>query len=357
MYRNHSVGVVVPAYNEARFVGEVIETVPPFVDRVYVVDDGSTDETWATIQETAATVNGHAAERTNGDGPFDQRIVPIRHDENRGVGGAIKTGYERARSDRIGVTAVMGGDGQMRPERLTDYLDPIVSGEADYAKGNRLLEESDHADMPRHRLLGNRVLSVLTKVASGYWGIGDPQNGYTAISLTALDAIDIDEMYEFYGYCNDLLVTLNVHGFRVADVPRDCNYADEESHISYPTYVPRVSGMLFSNFCRRLREQYVRGGMFPTGSCYTSGMVIGLFGAVLAATEAVAVSPRSRGVGNGLRTTLLGGAVFLLGAVTERARNADLAVSVDGTDDRRAEDANGRRDRDDTDPTVPEPAD
>ena len=229
----------------------VIETLPSFVDRVYVIDDQSTDDTWDEITTAAEAVND-ATTATDGGGAFDQRVVPVRHETNRGVGGAIKTGYLRARDDEIDVTAVMGGDGQMDPAVLDRIIDPIVAGEADYAKGNRLVNQTDHEEMPRFRLVGNRMLTLLTKIASGYWQVGDPQMGYTAISLDALHDADIEEMYEFYGYCNDLLVRLNVTGHRVADVPSPLNYGDERSHISYASYIPRVSLMLLRTFLWRL---------------------------------------------------------------------------------------------------------
>src|SRR6056297_3678877 len=128
MYRNHSIGVVIPAYNEAGFVGDVIETVPEYVDRVYVVDDGSTDGTWDEIQTASERVNSDEQTDDSQHPDFDRRVVPISHERNRGVGGAIKTGYQHAQNDRINVTAVMGGDGQMRPSSLSSFLDPIVEG-------------------------------------------------------------------------------------------------------------------------------------------------------------------------------------------------------------------------------------
>ena len=142
MYRGHTVGVVIPAYNEEPFVRETIETVPAFVDRIYVIDDASTDGTWAEITAAATAERDRASGRGHGDGVpgpdrFDRRIVPIQHERNRGVGGAIKTGYLRAIDDEIDVTAVMGGDGQMRPEALELIVEPVATGWAEYAKGNR----------------------------------------------------------------------------------------------------------------------------------------------------------------------------------------------------------------------------
>jgi len=193
MYRNHTIGVVVPAYNEEGFVGEVIETLPDYVDRIYVVDDCSTDGTWAEIRRHAVIMNDQVS-LTDSEGQtvtangesntvFDRRVVPIRHKENRGVGGAIKTGYLRAREDEIDITTVIAGDGQMDPNLLPRFLDPIADGTVEYTKGNRLPSEEYRSEMPRFRLIGNAVLTVLTRIASGYWRMMDPQNGYTAISL------------------------------------------------------------------------------------------------------------------------------------------------------------------------------
>ena len=279
MYNEHTVAVVVPAYNESGFVGEVIETLPAFVDRVYAIDDQSTDETWDEITAAAAAVNDTAS--TDGGAAFDQRVVPIRHETNRGVGGAIKTGYLRAREDAVDVTAVMGGDGQMDPTQLERIIQPITDGEAEYAKGNRLINSEDHAEMPRFRLVGNRILTLLTKIASGYWRVGDPQMGYTAISLSALRETDIENMYEFYGYCNDLLVRLNVAGHRVADVPSPLNYGDEHSDISYLTYIPRVSLMLLRTFLWRLWSGRRTAGGVATLVLYVSGAA-GTLGSLLA---------------------------------------------------------------------------
>jgi len=314
-YDGATVAVVVPAYNEAGLVGGVIETVPEYVDRVYVVEDGSTDGTWDEIRATAQRVNAE----TTPEADFDRRVVPIRHDENRGVGGAIKTGYLAAREDRIDVTAVMGGDGQMRPELLADVVAPIVDGKADYVKGNRLLDADHREGMPSFRYVGNRILTWLTRIASGYWTIGDPQNGYTAISLSALETAGIEEMYEYYGYCNDLLVRCNVAGLRVMDIPRPANYGDEESHIDYRSYIPRVSVMLFRGFCRRLWRKHVRDDPHPMVACYAAAASTGcytLFQAVWRDSDA--------GVGRTLALALVAG-LFLAGALT-LARRHDASL-------------------------------
>jgi len=295
MYRDHSVGVVMPAYNEEGFVGDVICALPAFVDRVYVIDDCSTDDTWDEITDAAARDaagdDAPGAEAAlladGGDSALSERaivgdpvgrVIPIRHRENRGAGGAIKTGYLAALGDDVDVTVTVDADGQMDLEQMPRLIDPIVDGEAEYAKGNRLLYREFRQDMPRFRFLGNSILTFLTKIASGYWKTMDPQNGYTAISGYALANVGVESMYEYYGYCNDLLVKLNAKGMRVADVAIPAIYGDEASSISYPTYIRRVSWMLFKNFCWRLKVKYLVLDFHPLALFYVFGTATAAFG-------------------------------------------------------------------------------
>lgn len=282
MYKEHTVAVVVPAYNEAGFVGEVIDTVPDLVDRIYAIDDRSTDGTWDEIREQASRINDRF-ETVNGSPitkeTFSRRVVPIRHEQNKGVGGAIKTGYRRAYADGMDIVAVMNGDGQMDPDILDRIVDPIVAGEADYVKGNRLLYPEYREEMSTWRFFGNTVLSVLTKAASGYWKMSDPQNGYTAISHRALSALEIDELYDRYGFLNHLLVHLNVRNFRISDVAMAASYGDESSDISYSSFVPSLSLLLLRSFVGRLKIQYLVFDFHPLVVLYLFGF-LGLTGSI-----------------------------------------------------------------------------
>lgn len=296
MYRDHTVGVVVPAYNEEGHVADVLDEIPDFVDRAFVVDDASTDDTWDEINEYAKSVN---PDETADDGDTDDEesaeavvadggsavadggataqgpeIVPIRHETNQGAGGALKTGYIRARDEGMEVTVTIDADGQMDPDIMDRFLDPIVSGEADYTKGNRLANPDYRDEMPEFRQVGNQILTYLTRIASGYWRMADPQNGYTAISIEALWAIEIEEMYEYYGYCNDVLVKLNAKGMTVADVSMPAKYGDEESSITYSEYIPKVSGMLLRNFFWRLKVRYSPTDATPLA--YATAILSGL---------------------------------------------------------------------------------
>jgi len=272
MYDGHTIAVVVPAYNEEGLVGDVVRTMPGFVDRIYVVDDASTDGTWAEIAQAASEVNerrGGTASETS----WPNVVVPLSHERNRGVGGAIKTGYQEALDDGVDVVAVMGGDGQMPPGLLADVVRPVVEGRADYAKGNRLATPNCRSEMPTFRYVGNHVLSYLTKIASGYWGAGDPQNGFTAVSADVLRAVDLEAFYEDYGYCNDILVRMNLAGVRVAEVPQPPTYGDEESDITYSTYIPKVSAMLLRQFVWRIWDKYATR-LHPVAISYVLAAVL-----------------------------------------------------------------------------------
>lgn len=297
MYRDHTIGVVVPAYNEEGLIRDVILNMPEYVDVIYVIDDCSTDGTWEEVNEAARQDEANQLEDqqeasakttlADGGGILSERaevhnrigrVIPIQHRENMGAGGAIKTGYLTALEDKIDITVTMDGDGQMDPDYIPRLLDPIVDDEADYAKANRLLYREYREDMPAFRFLGNSILTFLTKISSGYWKTMDPQNGYTAISQYALENVGVDAMYEYYGYCNDLLVKLNAKGMRVADVAVPAIYGDEESSIDYSTYIRKVSGMLLRNFLWRLKVKYLVLDFHPLALFYLFGFVTATLG-------------------------------------------------------------------------------
>jgi glycosyltransferase involved in cell wall biosynthesis len=333
-YPSQDVAVVVPAYNEVDHVGEVLETVPPYVDRIYVVDDHSTDGTWTEIQRrvpgTDDSVDDDEAPTpappsvADGGPALDERIVPIRHDENRGAGAGVRTGYRHAHADDMDVTVTMDADGQMDPAQMCDLIDPIVAGEADYATGNRLATAADRREMPPFRLFGNRLLSALTKVASGYRRLADPQNDYTAISHDALDAVDVDAISADHDYTNDLLVRLNVADQRVADVPLPAVYGEEASTIDYASFAPKTAMTLLRGFCWRLERNYVAGGLHPLAACY------GLAGAGALATVGRSLTVLRGEVDDGLGRVLGTAAVavaFAVAAVGLDVRdNADREV-------------------------------
>ncbi len=252
MLEDRTVAVVVPCYNEQTQVERVLTGMPDFVDCIIVVDDGSRDGTAEAVRRTM-----------DGADPED-RVVLIEHEQNRGVGAAIATGYKEALKRGIDVTAVMAGDGQMDPDELALLVGPVARGEAEYAKGNRLFYQGAWGDTPKHRYMGNAFLSMLTKIASGYWHVADSQTGFTAISRRALELIDLDRLYPRYGYPNDLLVRLNVYDLRVADVHvRPVYNVGERSKMRLWHVVPTLSWLIVRRFLWRLKEKYVVRDFHP----------------------------------------------------------------------------------------------
>jgi len=265
------VAVVVPAYNEEVLAPATLMSMPPFVDRIYVVDDASTDKT---------------AERARAVG--DPRVEVIVRQANGGVGAAIVTGYKRAREEAIAVTCVMAADNQMDPAELMSFVGPVATGEVDYAKANRLFTGEAWKLIPRTRYLGNAVLSLLTKIASGYWHVADSQAGYSAIRLETLQTLDLDRLYPRYGFPNDLLVHLNVSNARVRDIPSRPIYGvGERSGIRIRKVVPRISLLLLKGFFWRLREKYVIRDFHPLVFFYALGLLMTLTGLVLGTLETV----------------------------------------------------------------------
>ena len=261
MVEDKRVAVVVPAYDEEDLLPVTLESVPEFVDRIYVVDDASSDGTAARAREAAAA---------------DSRIDVVEHEGNRGVGAAIVTGYKRALEERIDITCVMAADDQMDPADLEGLAGPVARGEVDYAKANRLVTGEAWQLIPHSRYLGNATLSLLTKIASGYWHVADSQSGYTAIALPTLERLDLDRIYPRYGFPNDMLVHLNVREARVRDVPSRPVYGvGERSGIRYSRVVPSISWLLLKGFFWRLWEKYVIRDFHPLVFFYVIG--IGIF--------------------------------------------------------------------------------
>jgi glycosyltransferase involved in cell wall biosynthesis len=265
------VGVVVPAHDEEQLIGITLGGIPEFVDRVLVVDDASTDGT---------------AERARATG--DSRVRIVARERNGGVGAAIVTGYRAALEEGLDVVCVMAGDNQMDPADLLSLVEPVARGEVDYAKANRLVSGEAWELIPRTRYLGNAVLSLLTKIASGYWHVADSQTGYTAISREMLARLDLHRVYARYGFPNDMLVHLNVWNARVRDFPSRPVYdVGERSGIKLRSVVPRISWLLVKGFFWRLREKYVIRDFHPLVFFYALGILMTFAGLLLGAIEAI----------------------------------------------------------------------
>jgi len=259
------VGVVVPAYDEEALIGATLGGIPPLVDRIFVVDDGSSDRT----RERALELG-------------DSRVEVLTHERRSGVGAATLTGYRRAVAEGLDVVVVMNGDNQMDPADLPTLVEPVAGGELDYSKANRLASGQAWQLIPKTRFFGNAILSMLTKIASGYWHIADSQSGYTAVSREMLEQLDLDHIYTNYGFPNDMLVHLNVWHARVRDFPSRPIYGvGERSDLRYRHVVPRIAWLLLKGFFWRLWEKYVKRDFHPLVFFYVMGFIATVSGVLL----------------------------------------------------------------------------
>lgn len=262
MYKDNKISLVIPAHNEERLIGPTLEGVPETIDRVYVIDDASRDNTCEVVEKYAS---------------IDPRIELIRHEVNKGVGAAIITGYQRSSADGYDIAVVVGGDNQMPLEVVEELLEPVASGEVDYTKGNRFLMPQVGLDgMPWTRFIGNALISIMTKMASGYYKIYDVVDGYTAISKRAIDMIDWGRAWKGYGYPMDFLVRLNAYGLKVKDVPRRAIYLEGErqSQIKGVDYALRVTPMMVRGFFWRLLSKYLIRDFHPLLFFYIFGLLL-----------------------------------------------------------------------------------
>jgi glycosyltransferase involved in cell wall biosynthesis len=311
MLYDKTVAVVVPTYNEEKQIGQVLETMPDFVDRIIVVNDCSQDNTAAIVlnyinkhqsvrqitknnvtssldnkynrvehllqeKQQAETEYFIPSEIVNAH-PETDRIILITNLKNGGVGAAIARGYKLCLDNRIDCTAVMAGDGQMDPAELESICLPVINEEIDYVKGNRIIHGGARLIIPKTRYFGNAILSILTKIASGYWHVSDTQTGYTAISLSALSAIKLHDIYKRYGMPNDMLVKLNIAFCTLKEVKIKPVYnIGEISKMKVTSVIPRISWLLFKAFFKRLWVKYLFRDFHPLFLLYHFAFILGL---------------------------------------------------------------------------------
>jgi glycosyltransferase involved in cell wall biosynthesis len=257
MYKGHRITAVIPAHNESRYIGEVIKTMPAIVDHLIVVDDCSSDDTAGTAEACG-----------------DPRVIILRTPDNQGVGGATIFGYRAGIDMASDVLVKIDGDGQMPPNYLEALLDPIIEQGYDYTKGNRFLAGESLAFMPRHRLFGNVVLTFMTKLASGYWHIFDPQNGYTAIKADALRLLDLKALHKRFFFENDMLIHLNFFDRRVKDVAIPARYGEEVSDLNPFKVSVTFPLLLLRRFFYRVYQKYVLRDFSPIALFLFLGIIL-----------------------------------------------------------------------------------
>lgn len=267
MYKGHILAAVVPAYNEAKQIEGVADSMPDFIDHIVIINDASTDNSVEVMAELAQK---------------NPRVVVLTHEKNKGAGGGVATGYKWCAENNVDIAVTMDGDGQMDPDDLPNLLRPIVDGEADFTKGNRLISGEAYKAMPKIRYFGNAGLSMLTKIASGYWHIADSQTGYTAINKDALRTIDWEQMYTRYGYPNDRLTRLNIYNFKVMDVEvRPIYNVGEVSTMKLRKAAFTIGWLVVKLFFRRMWQKYVVRDFHPLVFFYTMSALMLLLTLIL----------------------------------------------------------------------------
>lgn len=293
MYRERRIVALVPAYNEEAHVGGVISTMPGFVDDIIVVNDASADGTPEAVRAAG-----------------DSRVLLIDHERNEGLGGSLVDAHARALEAGSDIMVVMAGDGQMDPAYLPSLLDPLIDDGYDFTKGNRFFGTRSWAGMPAIRVFGNIVLTFLTKIATGYWNVVDPQNGYTAMARRASLLIDWASIARDYSFENDVLAALWINGCRVLDVPIPAVYGDEVSDIRLGSTIPRLLWTLWRSLWRRIWVRYVLRSLSPVAVLLVNGAVLTTWGVGFGAWVAArSVGPAVASTG----TVMLAVIPFMLG--------------------------------------------
>ena len=311
------IAVVIPSFRAAATIGEVLGAIGPEVERIYLVDDFCPDST------------GERALRDH----HDPRLVVLRNPRNLGVGGAMKRGYARALADGADIVVKLDSDGQMDPRHIPRLVEPLLAGTADYAKGNRFAPPETMpagsppralSQMPFRRRAGNMLHSVFHRAATGYWRIGDPANGYTAVDGRVLDRIGVEALADCFFFETDMLFRLNLAGAVVADVPLPACYPGSGSSLRLRRVAHRFALMTASRCLRRLRAQYFTG-QWNLGSVKLAGAFALICAAVgLAGWRWIYASSIDRaGVTSAELTCLLVGLALLAAAGLYDSRQID----------------------------------
>lgn len=255
--------VVIPSYKVTAHILNVISAIGVECERIFVVDDACPDKSGLYVQEQNK----------------DPRVVVIFHEQNQGVGGAVMSGYKAAIADGAEVIVKIDGDGQMDPSLLPLFVNPLLNGEADYAKGNRFFDIESVQSMPKIRLFGNSILSLMTKVSSGYWNLFDPTNGYTAIHASVAKHLPFAKISQRYFFETDMLFRLNTLRAVVIDVPMDSKYENEESNLKITNIMGEFFVKHLRNTLKRIFYNYYLRDMSLASLELPIGLLMMLFGA------------------------------------------------------------------------------
>ena len=275
------IAVVIPSYKVCNHILDVIQAIGLEVTQIFVVDDDCPDGSGDFVEKNC----------------LDQRVVVLRNTVNKGVGGAVMTGYQAAIAAGMDVIVKIDGDGQMDPKLIPHFVAPILAGEADYTKGNRFFDLEKIREMPKIRLFGNALLSFMTKLSSGYWDLFDPTNGYTAIHRDVARHLPFAKISQRYFFETDMLFRLNTLRAVVVDIPMDAKYADEVSNLKISKVFGEFLFKHIRNFFKRIFYNYYLRDMSLASIQLPLGLIFFIFGLIyglvhwISALEADAITP------------------------------------------------------------------
>ncbi|MDP9179882.1 MAG: glycosyltransferase family 2 protein [Gemmatimonadota bacterium] len=255
--------IVIPCYRVERHIADVIRGIPKHYRIIVCVDDASPDGSSAAVEAL-------------GDG----RVTLLRHPANRGVGGAMKTGYAEAMRLGARVCVKMDGDGQMSPDDLDDLVAPLIENVAEYSKGNRFVDLRALRQMPTRRLFGNAFLSFASKLACGYWNMLDVSNGFTAAKTELLRRMDFSKISDRYFFETSVLIEINILRATVADVEMPARYGDEQSSLRISRVASTFPPMLVRGLLRRFYWRYLIEDFGVVSICVLMGLPLLFFGSV-----------------------------------------------------------------------------
>lgn len=289
------VAVVIPCYKVTQHITRVIAAMPAWAECIYIVDDCCPEYSGKFIES-----NIH-----------DPRLQVIYNEENKGVGGAVMAGYRAAIKDGMQVVVKVDGDGQMDPALMPDFVQPILTGEADYTKGNRFYNLEEISQMPKIRLFGNAVLSLMNKISSGYWDVFDPTNGYTAVHVDVLKKLPFEKISERYFFESDMLFRLNTLRAKVIDIPMDASYGDEESNLKISKIVGEFTRKNVKNTLKRVFYNYYLRDMSVASIELLLAIPLIIFGAIYGGTNWV--ESASKGVATPAGTVMMAVLPIIIG--------------------------------------------
>lgn len=289
------ISVVIPSYKVTKHILDVIARIGPEVDRIYVVDDACPEKSGKLVEEKC----------------HDSRVQVIYNTKNLGVGGAVKAGYIAALAEDMDISIKIDGDGQMPPELISAFIQPIIDGNADYCKGNRFYNLDSINRMPKIRIFGNAVLSFFSKFSSGYWSIFDPTNGYTAIHLRVAERLSLEKVSDRYFFESDMLFRLNLVQAKVIDIPMESHYGDEISGLNVKSIFAEFLKKHAKNTFKRIFYNYFLRDFSAASIELVMGVLLLLFGLIFGTTQWISASIQSTSSSAG--TVMLAGLPTLIG--------------------------------------------